>query len=195
MKNTINILIFVFALSISAQAQRTNRGQIAEKMTPEQLTTLAAKKLTLQLDLTAAQTKKVSAIYLKIANDRAEMASKRKAENDATKAEMFKIKKESKDQAEYKANLAKAIKEGKIKRSDFRANNRKLDFNTANKALDAQIAFQNEMKTILSPEQFVKFKKIQQSKKRSIKDKLAKHKKNTSRKKFAMVNKARKNRK
>ena len=111
-------------------------------MTPEQRATLSAKKLTLQLDLSKDQTRKITALYKDMAKERRAKGDKMRKEAEASRAKLAKNKK-----------------------NDIKRNRRpKVDFKTANEALDKRIAFQAKMKKILSPEQYQKFSKLQKRK-------------------------------
>ena len=61
MKKIISILVLVFAVTFTTQAQkkRGERGENGSKLTIEQHTTLAVKKMTLALDLSDKQQKQI----------------------------------------------------------------------------------------------------------------------------------------
>lgn len=123
MKKVIAILVAVLSIS-TAQAQRGKKGDF-EKMTPEQRTELAVKKMTLKLDLTPSQANQVKPLLLEQSKERQAMHAKRKAMKES----------------------------GKKPSADER-------YQMANARLDKQIAFKNEMKTILNEKQYEKFEKM-----------------------------------
>ena len=59
MKKTASILVLVFAFILSANSQQKRKRFQKEKMSVEQASTLAVKKMTLHLELTDAQQKKI----------------------------------------------------------------------------------------------------------------------------------------
>jgi len=181
MKKLASILLLVFAFTFTAQAQRGQRGdkmRKMERMTPEQKVTLTVKRLTLKLDLTKDQAKKVSTLFSKMSKNRMAKVRKMKKSHGETRAKLAKVKKGSKDNADFKKKVAKLVKEGKIKREDLgKMRKRGGDFNTQNQALDHQIAFQNSMKKILTKEQYEKFKKLKKHRVKKSKHMMAKKKK------------------
>ena len=66
MKKIISILVLVFAVTFTTQAQkkRGERGQKESKLTIEQHTTLAVKKMTLALDLSDKQQKQIKPLLM-----------------------------------------------------------------------------------------------------------------------------------
>lgn len=68
MKKIASILIFVFAFTITTQAQHANRRvkkHKVEKLTVDQRATLGAKRLALALDLDDSQIRKVTSLFKK----------------------------------------------------------------------------------------------------------------------------------
>ena len=175
MKNIASILVVVFAFTFTAQAQRPNRAQMGSNLTPEQRTTLAVKKMALQLDLTKDQMKKVSDLYAVKGKERAAMVQKIMKERAGTRTELAKIKTESKDQADFKRRVASAVKDGKIQKGSMQRMRPVADFESQNKALDAQLDFQNKMQKILTPVQYEKFKKMRNGKMKMAKNKMTKN--------------------
>ena len=75
MKKLIGIIVLVFAVTVSVNAQeRMMRKKMNHSnFTPEQKATLHTKKMTLALDLTANQQQKIHKFYLETAVDRKAM--------------------------------------------------------------------------------------------------------------------------
>ena len=168
MKKVALVLAFIFTVSAGFSQQRKRMAK-KNNMTPEQRATLSAKKLTLQLDLSKDQTRKITALYKDMAKERRAKGDKMKKDAMASKAKLAKIKKNSKNNADFKARVQKELKAGRLQKEDVALLRRgrgkaKMDFETANKALDNRIAFQTKMKKILSPEQYQKFSKLQKRK-------------------------------
>jgi hypothetical protein len=179
MKKVVFLLAFILTVS-SGFSQKRKRMQQANNMSPEQRTTLAVKKLTLTLDLDKSQARKVHNLYSKMAKIRMEKGQKMRKDGMEKREQMMKIKKASKDRADYKERVKKAIKEGKLKKEDLgrRGMKRKVpNFDAQNKALDHMIAMQSEMKKILTKEQYAKYKKMQKHRMKTAKHKIKKHKK------------------
>ncbi|MFN0729719.1 hypothetical protein [Polaribacter gochangensis] len=168
MKKIAFALAFIFTVS-SGFSQQRKRMAKADTMTPEQRATLSVKKMALQLDLTKDQTKKITALYTEMGKQRKVKGDKMRNDALASRTKLAKIKKESKDRADFKERVGKAIKSGELKKEDATLMRRgrgraKIDFDTANEALDNRIEFQAKMKKILSPEQYAKFTKLQKRK-------------------------------
>lgn len=176
MKKIAFVLAFIFTVSAGFSQQRKRMAR-TNNLTPEQRTTLAVKKMALQLDLTKDQTKKITALYTKMAVERKATGDKMRKDAKASKTKLAKIKKQSKDKADYKARVRKAIKNGELKKGDVNRMRRNVDFETANRVLDNRIEFQAKMKKILSPEQYEKFTKLKKRKIGNAKKKMASKKK------------------
>lgn len=177
MKKVALALAFIFTVSAGFSQQRKRMAR-NNNMTPEQRATLTAKKLTLQLDLSKDQTRKITALYKDMAKKRKVKVDKKKKDAMASRAKLAKIKKQSKDNADFKARVQKELKAGRLQKEDVALMRRghrraKVNFETANKALDNRIEFQSKMKKILSPEQYQKFTKIQKRNASMAKKKLA----------------------
>ena len=142
MKKIISILVLVFAVTFTTQAQnkKGERGEKGPKLTIEQRTSLAVKKMTLALDLSEKQQNQIKPILM------AQM-SERKASMDKRK--------------EAKGNKEK---KGKPTADEMYA--------MQVKRLDHQIIMKNSMKNILNKDQFEKFEKMQKSKMRMAKNKM-----------------------
>lgn len=78
MKRILALLVLAVAISFQTNAQeRKRQHRQGENLTAEQMATLESKKLTLGLDLTAAQEKQVFNLLEVQAQDRIEMRSQR----------------------------------------------------------------------------------------------------------------------
>jgi len=86
MKKLIGIIVLVFAVTLSVNAQeRTMRKKMEHpNFTPEQQATLHTKKMTLALDLTVSQQRKIHKFHLSAAADRKAMRAefKKNRENE-----------------------------------------------------------------------------------------------------------------
>lgn len=142
MKKIVSILVLVFAVTFTTQAQkkRGDKGNRGPKLTIEQHTTLAVKKMTLALDLSDKQQKQIKPILMaKMADRKAAMEKRKEA------------------------------RENKEKREKPTADEM---FAMKNKQLDHQIAMKNSMKNILNKEQFEKFEKMHKSRMKMAKNKM-----------------------
>lgn len=164
MKKIAVTLVLIFTVSIGYSQERRMMNKRTQ-MTPEQQATIMAKKLALQLDLNKDQTRKITSLYTNMAKDRKAKGMKMRKEATAEREKLMKIKKSSKNNADFKMKVEKAVKEGKIKKESLRRGKtrRQIDYASANKALDNRLDFQNKMKRILTPEQYQKFKKLQKN--------------------------------
>ena len=79
MKKIITIILLVFAFTLTAQAQKGKKKMRAEKLSTEQQTILAVKKMTLSLDLTASQQNELKPLVTKKISDRKAHYKKMKA--------------------------------------------------------------------------------------------------------------------
>ena len=84
MKKIISILVLVFAVTFTTQAQkkRGERGQKESKLTVEQHTTLAVKKMTLALDLSDKQQEQIKPLLMAKMSERKASMEKRKEARD-----------------------------------------------------------------------------------------------------------------
>lgn len=139
MKKLIYLLVLVFSVSFTAQAQKKGKRVKRTQLSVEQEATLQVKKMTLALELNETQQRKITPILQQqISDRRAEMAKLRKARKEQVKRTK-----------EQNYELKKAI-------------------------LDKQIAFQKDMKSILTKEQYAKFKKMKHKRKQGMKRRLKK---------------------
>ncbi|NVK52966.1 MAG: hypothetical protein HWD85_08530 [Flavobacteriaceae bacterium] len=160
MKKVALLLAFIFTVSAGFSQQR-KRMHKADNLTPQQRTTLNVKRLVVALDLTKEQTNKIERLYTKMANKRMQHMQKNRKKNAVVKEKMLKIKKASKDRADFKKRVEIAIKNGELKKEDLQiARRRGVNFDTANRALDNRIELQSQMKKILTAEQYKKFKNL-----------------------------------
>lgn len=97
MKNILLIAFTLFTFILSAQSgnpQRKGKKEIAEKTkdwTPEQRAQLSTKKMTLDLNLTEAQEKKVGIINLEMMKDREKMRATKAKKSDLSSNELFEL--------------------------------------------------------------------------------------------------------
>ena len=78
MKKTVSILAILFVFMMTAQAQKKEKKQEKEKLSIAQQTTLSVKKMTLKLDLTAAQQRKITPLITAQLTDKNNMREKRR---------------------------------------------------------------------------------------------------------------------
>jgi len=123
MVRIVSLLALFIYFSLTTNAQNKQLFKNKKRLTTEQLTTLKVKKMTLELELSEVQQKKLSPVITKL-------ISERKIEAD---------------------RMRKSINE--VKHIDV--SNR---YEMANKFLDRKIMFQKKMRSILTEEQYKKFK-------------------------------------
>jgi hypothetical protein len=70
MKKIASIVLLVFAFTLTAQAQKGKKKRRTEKLSTEQQTILAVKKMTLALDLTTSQQNQLKPLISKKISDR-----------------------------------------------------------------------------------------------------------------------------
>lgn len=178
-------LAFAFILTVSAGfSQQRKRMAKADNMTPEQRATLSVKRMALQLDLSKNQTQEITALYTDMAKQRKVKGDKMRNDAVASRGKLAKIKKNSKSNVDFKERVGKAIKSGELKKEDVNRMRRRVDFDTANDALDNRIEFQAKMKKVLTPEQYKKFTKLQKRKVGKAKKKMGSKKRMDSKKKM-----------
>jgi hypothetical protein len=97
MKKIASIVLLVFAFTLTAQAQKGKKKRRAEKLSTEQQTILAVKKMTLALDLTTSQQNQLKPLISKKISDR-------KAQYKQMKATQKERKKLSANERFAKAN-------------------------------------------------------------------------------------------
>lgn len=84
MKKIVAILVVALGLSTTTQAQKGKKADF-EKLTTEQKTELAVKKMTLKLDLTPSQASQVKPLIAQQVLDRKKMHEKRKSMKESGK--------------------------------------------------------------------------------------------------------------
>lgn len=171
MKKVAFAFAFILTVSVGFSQQRKRMGK-TNNMTLEQRVTLSVKKMALQLDLSKNQTQKITAFYTDMAKQRKVKRGKMRNNAVASRGKLAKIKKNSKDNVDFKERVRKAIKSGELKKEDVNRMRQKVDFETANDALDNRIEFQAKMKKVLNPEQYKKFTKLQKRKVNTAKKKM-----------------------
>jgi len=130
MKKLASILVLVFAITFTTQAQkkRGGNGERGPKLTAEQQATLAVKKMALTLDLSEKQQNQIKPILISKMEERKASMEKRKA--------------------------------NKERKEDRKKPTADEMFAMQSKRLDKKIAEKKEMQNILSKEQFEKFEKM-----------------------------------
>jgi hypothetical protein len=79
MKKIASSILLIVAFTLTTQAQKGKNKMRAEKLSTEQQTILAVKKMTLALDLTTSQQKELKPLIAKKISDRKAHYKKRKA--------------------------------------------------------------------------------------------------------------------
>ena len=85
MRKITSILVLVFALSFTMQAQKRGQGKMLADMSVTQKATLAVKKMTLNLDLSSKQQKEMFTLMQNQINDKAAEREQRKAMRESGK--------------------------------------------------------------------------------------------------------------
>jgi Spy/CpxP family protein refolding chaperone len=134
MVRIVSLLALFIYFSLTTNAQNKQLFKNKKRLTTEQLTTLKVKKMTLELELSEVQQKKLTPVITKL-------ISERKIEAD---------------------RMRKSINE--VKNIDV--SNR---YEMANKFLDRKIMFQKKMRSILTEEQYKKFKSLEKKRNQMIK--------------------------
>lgn len=134
MVRIVSLLALFIYFSLTTNAQNKQLFINKKRLTTEQLTTLKVKKMTLELELSEVQQKKLIPVITKL-------ISERKIEAD---------------------RMRKSINE--VKNIDV--SNR---YEMANKFLDRKIMFQKKMRSILTEEQYKKFKLLEKKRNQMIK--------------------------
>lgn len=115
MKNLVSILVLVFAITFTTQAQkkRGGHGDKSSNLTAEQHATLAVKKMTLALDLSQKQQNEIKPlITAKISERKAAMEQRKANKGDKkrpTADEMFAMQNKQLDSKIYMKNKMKDI--------------------------------------------------------------------------------------
>jgi hypothetical protein len=112
MKNLVSILVLVFAVTFTAQAQK-NKGNRMSNLTAEQHANLAVKKMTLMLDLTERQQNEIKPILMaKAAERKAEMKKRRTSKENKKRPnsnEVYEMKAKHLDNQIFMKNKMKNI--------------------------------------------------------------------------------------
>ena len=135
MVRIVSLLALFIYFSLTTNAQNKQLFKNKKRLTTEQLTTLKVKKMTLELELSEVQQKKLTPVITKL-------ISERKIEAD---------------------RMSKSINE--VKNIDV--SNR---YEMANKFLDRKIMFQKKMRSILTEEQYKKFKSLEKKRNQMMKN-------------------------
>ncbi|WP_299162363.1 hypothetical protein [uncultured Tenacibaculum sp.] len=132
MKKIIALLVLAIGFTLTSQAQKGKRGDF-EKLTVAQQTELAVKKMTLKLDLTAAQQRRVKPLLAEKIAKRKTMHEKRKAMKESGKKrekpsadERFAKKSKMLDaQIAFKADMKRILNEKQYERFEKMAARKK----------------------------------------------------------------------
>lgn len=113
MKKIIGIVVLVFVFTLTAQAQK-KRGNKGPKMTVEQHTELAVKRMTLALDLSDKQQNQIKPLIKAQAEERKAAMEKRKearkSDTKPTADEMYAMQSKRLDaQIAFKSNMKKIL--------------------------------------------------------------------------------------
>ncbi len=102
MNKLASILVLVFAFTITTQAQKKDKRMRMEKFSIKQQTALAVKKMTLDLELTDAQQRKIRPLITQQIKDRnryyEQMKKSKKTDKKPSTEELFNLKIEQLDQ-------------------------------------------------------------------------------------------------
>ena len=132
MKKIIALLVLAIGFTLTSQAQKGKRGDF-EKLTVAQQTELAVKKMTLKLDLTTAQQRRVKPLLAEKIAKRKTMHEKRKAMKESGKKreklsadERFAKKSKMLDtQIAFKADMKRILNEKQYERFEKMAARKK----------------------------------------------------------------------
>lgn len=130
MKKLITILVLALGISINTQAQKKDRGDHKDNLTPKQKTELAVKKMTLKLDLTDSQVSQIKPLLEKRTEERVKMHEKRKASKEANKEltadQRYDIKNKKLDEKiAFKKRMKQILNEEQYKKFEKMASHRK----------------------------------------------------------------------
>lgn len=130
MKKLVSLFVLVFVFTLTTQAQKNKRGQIAQ-LTTEQQTDLALKKMTLALDLSEKQQKEIKPILEKQLSERKEAMEKRKEMRangtKPTADERYEMQaKRLDDQIGMKKNMKRILNEEQFEKFEKMAKARKM---------------------------------------------------------------------
>ena len=134
MVRIVSLLALFIYFSLTTNAQNKQLFKNKKRLTTEQLTTLKVKKMTLELELSEVQQKKLTPVITKL-------ISERKIEADRMRKSINKVK-------------------------NIDVSNR---YEMANKFLDRKIMFQKKMRSILTEEQYKKFKSLEKKRNQMMK--------------------------
>ena len=140
MVRIVSLLALFIYFSLTTNAQNKQLFKNKKRLTTEQLTTLKVKKMTLELELSEVQQKKLTPVITKL-------ISERKIEADRMRKSINKVK-------------------------NIDVSNR---YEMANKFLDRKIMFQKKMRSILTEEQYKKFKSLEKKRNQMIKKRFHKN--------------------
>lgn len=94
MKNLITAMFLFFSITLIAQEPNSPRAE----MSNEEMATLGAKRLAMQLDLNAQQEEELKTFYVKQMDARRKLMEKSKGERDEMKKERMEMNEEQKEE-------------------------------------------------------------------------------------------------
>tara|TARA_R100000789_G_C2968709_1_gene140108 strand:+ start:67 stop:498 length:432 start_codon:yes stop_codon:yes gene_type:complete len=120
MKNIASILVFVFAFALTTGAQQKRKVK-RDKLSVEQRTELAVKKMTLALNLSDKQQNEIKPLLVAQAKERKVALEKRKALRDSntkpTKEELYAMRTQQLDaQIDFKSKMKAILKTDQFER-------------------------------------------------------------------------------
>ncbi|MDY0780221.1 hypothetical protein [Tenacibaculum sp. IB213877] len=115
MRKVITLIALVFGVTFASQAQKRDRKNM-ERLSVEQQTELAVKKMTLNLDLTPSQQSQIKPLIAQRMQEREQMFNKRKEfkenKKELTADQRFELKNKMLDkQIAYKADMKRILNE------------------------------------------------------------------------------------
>lgn len=130
MKKIIGIVVLVFVFTLTAQAQK-KRGNKGPKMTVEQHTELAVKRMTLALDLSDKQQNQIKPLIKAQAEERKAAMEKRKearkSDTKPTADEMYAMQSKRLDaQIAFKSNMKKILNDEQFAKFEKMNKGRKM---------------------------------------------------------------------
>lgn len=108
MKKIITAMLLLLSITVFAQEKESRRADISD----DEMATLRAKRLAMQLDLTEEQEAKLKSFYAKQINERREIIDDRKQQLDTLKKERLEMRQELLEMnAEKKVELQEILTE------------------------------------------------------------------------------------
>ena len=127
MKKTIALVVLALTFSMNTQAQKKQSREKGKDLTIEQKTTLAVKKMTLNLDLSDDQQNQVRPLITKKITDRSKMKENRELKKSTSSIDHFQIKSERLDKMIAFKREMKQILNAKQSEKFEKSSNRKMN--------------------------------------------------------------------